>query len=178
MAIDEERFGPDDVSLAWKKEFEATHGRIAVGVREYDPGEDNEEQPAHALLTRGMDPDHVKAMLKGSLTLRSAPGDRVLARGDGGVVVGVVAKGVVHVVVNDRVIAALGRGEPFGEMAFATGQPRTADLVAASPGTELLQFSPSALAHLPMAAQAALWKNLSWCLARRLATTTTTAAAR
>jgi CRP-like cAMP-binding protein len=79
---------------------------------------------------------------------------------------------VVHVVIKDRVVAALGRGEPFGEIAFATGQPRTADLVAASPGTELLQLSPGALKSLSPGARATLWKNLAWCLGKRLTDTT------
>jgi hypothetical protein len=172
LAIKPDDFGASNPSLSWRREFEQKHGRIATGVREYDFRDDNEEAPVHSLLTRGMEPDEIEATLRGSLSLTSAPGDLILHQGDGGVVLGVVAKGVVHVVIKDRVVAALGRGEPFGEIAFATGQPRTADLVAASPGTELLQLSPGALKSLSPGARATLWKNLAWCLGKRLTDTT------
>ena len=169
FAVKADAFAADDVGLQWLKTFEAQHGRIATGVRGYDVAEDG---AVHEVLTRGMSPAEVESVLKGCLTLRSAQGDRILARGDGGVVVGVVATGAVNVVVGEKIVAVLGPGEPFGEMAFATHQPRTADLVAATPETTLLQLSPGALQHLPPSASATLWKNIAWCLARRLEATT------
>lgn len=154
--------------LAWLRQFEQTYGHIDTGVAAYHAERDQGEQPAHALLSRGMNEAEVQALVKGSLVLEAHEGDRILARGGGGAALGVVLAGVVQVMIGERVIAALGPGEPFGEIAFVTGEPRSADLMAASPGTRLLQFSPTALATLPPAAALTLWRNLAWCLAHRL----------
>lgn len=161
-------FGADDPGLAWRRDFERRYGRIETGVSAYDPQRDDEADPVHAMLSRGMSDAEVGALLAGSLTLSAAVGDHIVARGDSGSLLGVVAAGVLHVVIGGHVVAALGRGEPFGEIAFATGEPRSADLVAASPDTRLLQFSPTALAGLPTHAALCLWRNLAWCLARRV----------
>ncbi|MCA0244839.1 MAG: cyclic nucleotide-binding domain-containing protein [Proteobacteria bacterium] len=161
-------FGDDDPTLPWWRDFERRHGRIDTGVAAYQPAADEGERPVHALLSRGLSDAEVQALLAGSLTLDSAVGDRILAQGDGGRLLGVVAAGVVHAVINGRVVGAMGPGEPFGEIAFVTGEPRSADLVAAVPGTRLLQFSPAALAALPPAAALVFWRNLAWCLAQRL----------
>ncbi|MFO1328398.1 MAG: cyclic nucleotide-binding domain-containing protein [Rubrivivax sp.] len=168
-------YDAEEPSLQWLREFERTHGRIDTGVAAYDPDDDDDEHPVHALLSRGMSDAEVQMLMAGSLTLSSAVGDRILARGDGGGLLGVVAAGLVHVVIDGRIVGAIGPGEPFGEIAFATGGPRSADLVAAAPGTQLLQFSPSALSSLPPPAALMLWRNLARCLARRLVERTTPA---
>lgn len=161
-------FPADHPSLHWQRDFERMYGHIDTGVSPYDPALDDVEAPVHALLSRGMNDAGVRALLEGSLSLGARVGDRIVAQGAGGAQLGVVAAGLVHVVIDGQVVAAIGPGELFGEIAFATGAPRSADLVAASPGTQLLQFSPAALEALPPDAALCLWRNLARCLGQRL----------
>lgn len=95
----------------------------------------------------------------------------MLARGDGGRNLGFVVEGALEVRVDGAVVSTLGAGDVFGELAFILGAARTADVVAAVPGTRVVLVSLSAVERLDQADHTRVWRNLSELLARRLAAT-------
>lgn len=80
-----------------------------------------------------------------------APGEYVIRAGESGDSMFVVHRGSVKVQVNDngtaRSVAVLQEGDFFGEMALFTGEPRTANIVAAEE-TEVLEIGHDAMKHL------------------------------
>jgi len=80
-----------------------------------------------------------------------APGEYVIRAGEAGSSMFVVHRGSVKVQINDngtsRSVAVLQEGDFFGEMALFTGEPRTANIVAAEE-TEVLEIGHEAVKHL------------------------------
>ena len=72
--------------------------------------------------------------------LSFAPGDTVLREGDSGDGLFIVESGTLRVQRGGTVLAELGIGDHFGEIALVTGGPRTADVVSAD-GTTVLRLS-------------------------------------
>lgn len=79
-------------------------------------------------------------------TLRYSPGEMLFARGEDGEAAYVVVDGRIEVAVpgrdGPRVLAVLGRGELFGEIAALCNRPRTATARAATSLTVLRLPSP------------------------------------
>jgi small-conductance mechanosensitive channel len=80
-----------------------------------------------------------------------APGEAIIRAGEEGSSMFVVHNGRVRVQINDngrpRTINTLGEGDFFGEMALFTGEPRTANVVAAEE-TEVLEIGKQAMKQL------------------------------
>jgi small-conductance mechanosensitive channel/CRP-like cAMP-binding protein len=80
-----------------------------------------------------------------------APGESVIRAGEPGSSMFVLHKGRVRVQINDngkpRTVATLNEGDFFGEMALLTGEPRTANVVAAEE-TEVMEIGHDALKEL------------------------------
>jgi small-conductance mechanosensitive channel len=80
-----------------------------------------------------------------------AAGETVIRTGDAGASMFVLHRGRVRVQINDngtpRTVATLNEGDFFGEMALLTGEPRTANVVAAEE-TEVLEIGHDALKHI------------------------------
>jgi small-conductance mechanosensitive channel len=100
-----------------------------------------------------------------------APGETVIRAGDEGSSMFVVHNGRVYVQISDngkpRTIATLGEGAFFGEMALFTGEPRTANVVAAEE-TEVLEIGKSAM-KLLFDNNPDLVESLSYTIAERRA---------
>jgi hypothetical protein len=89
----------------------------------------------------GMNPAEVRACLDKSVTIECRPGDRVIKRGNVAKNMNMVLSGVFEVRDGEAVVARLGPGDVFGEMAFFLKQPRALDVCAVSEGARIVSFS-------------------------------------
>lgn len=100
-----------------------------------------------------------------------APSETLIRAGDEGSSMFVVNSGKVQVQVADRsgprTVAVLTEGNFFGEMALFTGEPRTANVVAAEE-TEVLEIGHAAMKHL-FETNPSLAESISWTIAERQA---------
>jgi small-conductance mechanosensitive channel/CRP-like cAMP-binding protein len=96
-------------------------------------------------------PDELSALAASSANHVFAPGETIIRAGDDGDSMFVVSRGGVDVRVDSngtpRTINRLGEGAFFGEMALFTGEPRTANVVAAEE-TEVLEIGHDAMRSL------------------------------
>src|ERR1044071_115772 len=96
-------------------------------------------------------PVELNALAASSSNHVYAPGETIIRAGDAGDSMFVVSRGGVDVRVDSngtpRTISRLGEGAFFGEMALFTGEPRTANVVAAEE-TEVLEIGHDAMRNL------------------------------
>jgi small-conductance mechanosensitive channel/CRP-like cAMP-binding protein len=96
-------------------------------------------------------PGELSALAAASANHVFAPGETIIREGDEGDSMFVVSRGSVDVRVDTngtpRTINRLGEGAFFGEMALFTGEPRTANVVAAEE-TEVLEIGHDAMRSL------------------------------
>ncbi len=96
-------------------------------------------------------PGELNALASASTNHVYAPGETIIRAGDDGDSMFVVSRGGVDVRVDSngtpRTISRLGEGAFFGEMALFTGEPRTANVVAAEE-TEVLEIGHDAMRSL------------------------------
>ncbi len=96
-------------------------------------------------------PVELNALAASSSNHVYAPGETIIRAGDDGDSMFVVSRGGVDVRVDSngtsRTISRLGEGAFFGEMALFTGEPRTANVVAAEE-TEVLEIGHDAMRNL------------------------------
>jgi hypothetical protein len=157
---------PQD-AMEWYRALEAREGPIDPGVAFF--ADDAEQEEVHAQLTRGLTRAGRAALLRNAIEVRCAHRDLVLSAGDGGRSMGFVQQGVVQVENGDSVLAVLGQGELFGEMAVILDAPRTANVVAVGDDTRVLMLSQHCLERLQNPADVAqIWRNLARVLATRL----------
>lgn len=102
-----------------------------------------EEDEVIALLEKnplwaGLDRKDLKAILKVAMERRFETGDIILSRGEGGVGFYLIRDGLVEIKSDGNILAKLGPGQFFGEMAILDNQPRSADVVAAEPSRCLI----------------------------------------
>ena len=75
-------------------------------------------------------------------------------------------------VIGGKTLVLLGEGDIFGELAFILNSKRTAEVIAASPDTEIVLFNISALDSLENEAdKVVIWQNLSRVLAQKVVLT-------
>jgi CRP/FNR family cyclic AMP-dependent transcriptional regulator len=84
-------------------------------------------------LWAGLDRKDLKAIVKASEERKFETGDVILGKGEGGVGFYLIVDGSVEVKSDSDILAKLGPGQFFGEMAVLDNQPRSADVVAAEP---------------------------------------------
>lgn len=121
-------------------------------------------------LTEGMSAKGKSQLLTRGVRIQCQPGDVVLGKGDGSKTLGFVSKGALEVRSGGKVLALIGQDDVFGEIAFVLGVPRTADVVAAVPETEIVLLSLNAVNRLTSTRDhVVFWKNLARILSGRLA---------
>jgi hypothetical protein len=152
-------------AIHWYHALEAHEGPIDPGVAFYA---DDSEHAIHAALTKGLSATGRTQLLRNAMEIKCRPGDVVLARGDGGRSMGFVLRGAVQVEEGPRIVAMLGEGELFGEMAVVLGTPRAANVVAVGDDTRVLMLSQTCLDRLTKPADVThVWRNLARVLAMR-----------
>jgi hypothetical protein len=123
----------------------------------------------HSALTRNMTGEGIQQLIHNSVLIKSHFGDQILKQDVPGVNMGVVKRGALEIRIGGRVIAILGEGDVFGEMAMILNTPRTADVIAANDHTEVILLSPSSVNRLKNKNdQIHIWRNLATICAKRL----------
>src|SRR5919198_3633984 len=84
-------------------------------------------------LFAGLEPAELEELEAGMRRQTFGPGDVICRAGEPGDSLFVIADGFAHVFHGDRAVAVLRRSDVIGEMSLATGEPRTATVVAAVP---------------------------------------------
>ncbi len=169
-------------ALPWAKKVDFSHykpiqdwynrlvndsGGIEVGAAFYNYKLD--KKSVHSVLTNGLSEEGKEAFLKNALLIDCAENDVLMAADDGGKAFGIVKKGRVKIVIDKNATVFLGPGETFGEIAYVMGTTRTADVVAAEPGTEVILFSVSAIKRLVSGKdEAIVWRNFAKILAKKI----------
>ncbi|MGB0721751.1 MAG: GNAT family N-acetyltransferase [Gammaproteobacteria bacterium] len=129
-------------------------------------------------LLQGLDEDERRRFLNAGALIRCKAGDTIIRTGDVGNEMFVVLEGVAEVFGNrdnlHHSLAVIGPGMVFGEIAYLSEMPRTADVVARS-NMELLvmnqQFMQKAMVQMPEVATKVLF-NLSLILCERVGNST------
>jgi len=98
----------------------------------------DENEAAIAMLEKnplwaGLDRKDLKAIVNVLEERKFETGDIILGKGEGGVGFYLIRDGSVEVKSDSKILAKLGPGQFFGEMAILDNQPRSADVVAAEP---------------------------------------------
>ncbi|MBX2821165.1 MAG: cyclic nucleotide-binding domain-containing protein [Rhodothermaceae bacterium] len=157
----------------WYHDLVEEKGGINVGVEFYKASKEADDEAVHAILTDGLSEKGKKAFLKNAMTIQCKEGDIIAAEHDGGKAFGVVTQGMVNARKGDTTVNVLGEGDVFGEIAGVLNTNRSADLIAATSGTEVVLFSVSAIKRIKDDAdRAILWQNMAQMLARKVLATT------
>src|SRR5262249_58523442 len=88
------------------------------------------------------------ACLGNSHIIEWKPGDRVLKKGGVARNMFVVLEGTLEARDGDKLLRVMSAGDVFGEIAFLLGQPRSADVYAATDGVRVLSFSEGTIRNL------------------------------
>ena len=86
-------------------------------------------------LFTNLNKKHLKAISESGKKLSFAKGEKIVGKGDTGDSLYVVLDGRVEARSGEKVLAKLGKGKFFGEIALFDKQPRSADIIAVSPTT-------------------------------------------
>lgn len=94
-------------------------------------------------------PDHSLAGIASVMDeVTVAPGETIIEQGEWGTSMFVTVSGSVKVLVDQKVVAELGPGQVFGELAALDPEPRTASIVAGDEEAHLLRLEREELFDL------------------------------
>jgi NTE family protein len=121
-------------------------------------------------LFAGLDPSDLSDLEAAMRRKEYGEGHVICRQGESAESLFVIVDGFARVLVDDRPVARLRRGDVIGEMSLVSGEPRSATVVAAVPTTalELSRYGVAAL----IAEQPRILENLTRILSDRLAATT------
>ncbi len=86
-------------------------------------------------LFANLEKKHVEAISDAGKRLSYDSGHKIVRKGEKGMGFYLILEGKVEVRSGEKVLAKLGKGNFFGEMALLDNQPRSADVVAVAPTT-------------------------------------------
>lgn len=153
----------------WYYQLVRENSALQAGAAYYP---DEEEFESHHAITEGLSEKGREAFLKSAVVIHCREDEVLITENDSGKAFGFVRKGMLRVVIGNKTIVQLGEGDIFGEIAFILHTKRTAQVVAASPDTEVVLFGESALHTLEEDAdRAIIWRNLARVLAQRVLVT-------
>lgn len=159
-------FPKGDAGLRWMYEFALDSQLVAPGFTVI-PDQDNLD--FHSCILKNLNSESQKSLLKKAIHIECELGDVVIAKGTGGRNLGFVKTGALEVRSHGKLITVLGEGDVFGEIAFILDIPRTADLVAVVPQTEVVLLRFSSVEQLKNEKdKTQIWRNLSELLSKRL----------
>ena len=165
--VDFERYLP---FCQWYYQLVRENSELQTGATFYP--ENQEDYEGHHTITEGLSDKGREAFLRNAMVIRCREDEVLITENDGGKTFGFVRKGLVKVVIGGKTVVLLGEGDIFGEIAYILQSKRTAEVVAASPDTEVVLFSESAFNRLEQEADRAIvWRNLARVLAQRLVLT-------
>lgn len=174
-----QQFPRDDDLRQWRLQHLSAPASVATASPEALP--DLIERRLEVELARehhllaGLTRDQRERVLASAATFHADAGDEVIKAGLKETALFVVLDGVVAVVKEDNerfVLATLGSGEFFGEMAYLTGAPRRNKVIARAP-SQILVISAEVLRHLRTrepSIYATVMHNIARTLADRLVT--------
>jgi len=121
-------------------------------------------------LFEGLDPSALRDLEEAMRRKEFGAGHVLCRQGESAESLFVIVDGFARVLVDDRPVARLRRGDVVGEMSLVTGEPRSATVIAAVPTTtlELSRYGVAAV----IADQPKILENLTRILSDRLAATT------
>ncbi len=114
----------------------------------------------------GLEPDALETLSQRSKLLLFAPGEAVVSEGDASRALYVLGSGSVVVEAHGRQVGELEAGNVFGEIAFLTGEPRSAT-VRATTALEVIEIDAEALRAV-LAEHAEAAQQLAERMARRM----------
>lgn len=151
----------------WYYDLLRDHSELRTGAAFYS--EDEAELEGHHVITEGLSDAGKDIFLKNALIMNCREGEVLIQENSGGTAFGFVRKGLINVVIGNKTVVMLGEGDIFGEIAYILNSKRTAQVVAASPDTEVVLFSETAITKLENEAdRTVLWRNLAKVLAQRV----------
>lgn len=122
-------------------------------------------------LFANMSEDEIIVCVEKSILISCNPGDKVIKRGNVAKNMSMVLSGRFDVRNEGKLIAEIGPGEVFGEIAFFLKLPRTMDVVAQDGGARIISFNDRTIRTLMQAnaeAAAKMLYNISVVLCARL----------
>ncbi|GJM33878.1 MAG: hypothetical protein DHS20C18_28790 [Saprospiraceae bacterium] len=154
----------------WYYQLVRDNRELQIGSAFYPENEEAFE--GHQTLTEGLSEQGKEAFLKNAMVINCREGESLIIKNDGGKAFGFVQRGIVKVVIGGKSVVLLGEGDIFGEIAYILNARRSAEVMAASPDTEVVLFSQSAINSLALESdRTVIWRNLARVLAQRVVLT-------
>lgn len=155
---------------AWYYCLVKENSELQIGAAVYP--ENQAEFIGHQTITEGLSESGLETFLNNAMVLKPREEEVLLMENDGGKAFGFIQKGIVKVVIGGKTVVLLTEGDIFGEIAFILNSKRTAEVIAASPDTEIVLFNSSAIESLQNEAdKVVIWQNLARVLAQRVVLT-------
>ena len=154
----------------WYYQLVRDHKELQTGTAFYP--EDHDDFHGHHAITEGLSEAGKTAFLKDAKVINCRQDEVLFAENDAGKAIGYVRKGLLRVEIGGQTVVMLGEGDLFGEIAYILNTKRTAKIVSASSGTEVVLFQESAIDKLTSEAdRTVIWRNLAKVLAQRVVVT-------
>jgi hypothetical protein len=162
--IDFSRYQP---LCQWYYELVRENSELQIGSALYST--DDNDFEGHLTITEGLSEKGREAFLKNALVKKCKEGEVLMTEDEGGETFGFVYKGMLKVMIGDKTVVLLGEGDIFGEIAYILHTTRSAKVVAASPETEVVLFSETAVNRLKNESdRTIIWRNLARVLAQKV----------